>query len=176
VPLTAFVVEMSHSAENRRSSGVRWDAILQRHSPLEKDASVSLALGHFTSEPYPDKVEVAAAVWADGTTFGRPDLLKRILTNRANQANALDRLISIMQKGLQEDWRREQYQIVIEREPEWVSIQARGLVSSIKANANFDSQIRVRQTIIQLLLDLSVKDRDALRQSKPDISAPKNPA
>ena len=81
-PLTAVYLQMYSSTENRKRSGELWDAFLQNRSPLAKDVGISLSLSHAVGERIPDKVEVAAAIWADGTTFGPPDQLKRILQSR----------------------------------------------------------------------------------------------
>jgi hypothetical protein len=170
-PLTACALELSYSTEIRRPTGLYWDSLLTHQSPVEKDATLSLPFAHMVGEPSPDKAEVGAAIWADGTTFGRADMLQHLLRIRAQRVYGVDKLIPLMQTGLQEDWRSEQYFIALDKEPIWLSSEARGLLSSIKANVNFDTKIDVRQKIIQTLLDSSIKERDTLRQSKPDLPA-----
>ena len=174
-PLTAVYLQMYSSTENRKRSGELWDAFLQNRSPLAKDVGISLSLSHAVGERIPDKVEVAAAIWADGTTFGPPDQLKRILSNRASRAAVLDGLVSFLQTGLQQEWTREQYLAALDQAPT-VSSQAYGLRSTLNANPNLDTKPRVRQKVIQRFIDSFSAEREVLRQSKPDISTPYNPA
>jgi hypothetical protein len=134
-----------------------------------------LPLGHFVGQPYPDKTEVAAAVWADGTTFGPSDHLKRILSNRAYQANTLNRVISLLQTGLQQEWTRDQYLAALDKAPDALASQAFGVRSTLKVNTNLDANPNIRKKLIQDLIDRLSAERDALRQSKPDFNAPINP-
>ena len=168
-PLTACFLQISFWKEDRKPIGELWDAFLQNTSPIAKDGDVSLPLGHVVGQPLPDKVEVAAAVWADGTTFGSPDELKRILSNRAYRAHSLDRIISLLQMGLQQEWTRDHYLVALDQAPT-VSSQAYGLRSTLNANPNLDTKPRVRQRIVQRMLDSFSRERDLLRQSKPDFT------
>jgi hypothetical protein len=174
-PLTACFLQISFWKEDRKPIGELWDAFLQNTSPIAKDGDVSLPLGHVVGQPLPDKVEVAAAVWADGTTFGSPDELKRILSNRAYRAHSLDRIISLLQTGIQQDWTRDQYLTALDDKSRAISAEAYGLRSTLEANPNLDTKPRVRQKIIQTMLDSFSKERDLLRQSKPDFNTPINP-
>ena len=175
-PLTACYLETSFWKEDRKPSGMVWDVFLQHQSPLAKDVDVSLPLGHVVGQPYPDKVEVAAAVWADGTTFGPSDHLRRILSNRAYRAHSLDRIISLLQTGIQQDWTRDQYLTALDNKSRAISAEAYGVKSTLDANPNLDTRPQVRQKVIQRFIDSFSAEREVLRQSKPDISTPYNPA
>jgi hypothetical protein len=175
-PLTACYLQTAFWKVDRKPSGQLWDVLVQNLSPLVKDAEISIPLVHMVGESYPDKVEVAAAVWADGTTFGRPDLLKRILISRASRANSLDQIISLMQTGIQQDWTRDQFLAALDGKSLATSVEASSLKSTLQANPNMETRPRVRQRIIQLMLDTFSRRRDALRQSKPDFNTPINPA
>jgi hypothetical protein len=175
-PLTACYLQTSFWKVDRKPSGKLWDVFVQNLSPLAKDAEVSIPLGHMVGESYPDKVEVAAAIWADGTTFGRPDLLKLILSSRAYRANSLDQIISLLQTGVQQDWTRDQFLAALDGKSQATSLEASSLKSTLQANPNMDTRPRVRQRLIQIMLDTFSRRRDALRQSKPDFNTPINPA
>jgi hypothetical protein len=175
-PLTACYLQTSFWREDRKPIGQLWDALAQNLSPLVKDAEISIPLVHMGGESYPDKVEVAAAVWADGTTFGRPDQLKRILSNRASRANSLDQVISLVETGIQQDWTRDHFLAVLDSKTLATSVEAYSLKSTLQANPKLETRPRDRQRIIQLMLDTFNKRRDALRHSKPDFNTPINPA
>ena len=171
VPLTACFINISFWRENRKQGGVLWDAFLINKPQIAKEANVSLPLGHVDGEPYPDKVEVAAAIWADGTTFGDADYLKHILRGRADLANKFDRVISLLQTGLQQEWTRDQYLAALEKLPDASKPQAYGVRSTLKLNTNLDGHQAILKHLIQEFIDRFGVQRDALRQSKPDFTA-----
>jgi hypothetical protein len=174
-PLTACYLQTSFWKEDRKPSGILWDAFVQNVPAIAKDADVSMPLGHVGGEPNPDKVEVAAAVWADGTTYGSPDQLNRVFSNRAYWANSLSRVISLLQAGLQQEWTRDQYLAALDKAPDAVTSQAFGVRSTLKVNTNLDAKPGILKKIIQEFVDRLSTERDALRQSKPDFNAPMNP-
>jgi hypothetical protein len=171
-PLTACVLRISYLSENRKPEKMNWDVFLLNTSPLAKNANVSFPLGHAPGVPFLGKVEVAAAVWARGTMFGPPGQLKYIFTNRAYRARALDRVISLLQTGLQKEWTRNQYLNALDQEPKSVSSQIYGVKSTLQANPNLDASPAVRRKTIQKYLDSFSAEREALRHSKPDFTAP----
>ncbi|MGA8223263.1 MAG: hypothetical protein WB780_16550 [Candidatus Acidiferrales bacterium] len=171
-PLTAVYLQISYLSESRTPSKMGWDAFIQNNPPIAKNANVSLPLGHTPGVPFLGKVEVIAAVWASGTMFGPPDKLKYIFTNRAYQVRALDRLIPLLQTGLQEQWTREQYLVALDKMPDEFTRQALGLRSTLKVNPNFDAKLEIRRMLIQQFIDRFCAQREALRQSKPDFTAP----
>jgi hypothetical protein len=171
-PLTAFVLRISYLSENRKPEKMDWDVFLLNTSPLAKNANVSFPLGHAPGVPFLGKVEVAAAVWARGTMFGPPGQLKYIFTNRAYRVRALDRVISLLQTGLQQQWTRNQYFAALAHEPNSVSSQASVVRSSLNENKNFDADPALRQAVVRKLINSFSAEREALRQSKPDFTAP----
>jgi hypothetical protein len=166
-PLTACFLRISFWTKEK-PSGIFWDAFIQNVPPIAKDADVSMPLRPVIGKRYPDKFEVAAAVWADGTTSGSPDELKRIFSIRAHRAAQLDRIITLAQTGLQQEWTREQYLDALAQASS-VSSEAYALKSTLEANPNLDTKPRTRQRTIQTMLDYYTRQRDALRQSKPDF-------
>lgn len=71
--------------------------------------SVSENLSDRLGGPIPDKVEVVAGIWGDGITFGRPDRLNLLLINRQMWEDEFDQVVSVLERGLKEDWTRVQY-------------------------------------------------------------------
>ena len=171
-PLTAFVLRISYLSENRKPEKMNWDVFLLNTSPLAKNANVSFPLGHAPGVPFLGKVEVAAAVWARGTMFGPPGQLKYISTNRAYRVRALDRVISLLQTGLQQQWTRNQYFAALDHEPNSVSSQASVVRSSLNESKKFDADPALRQALITKLIASFTAERETLRQSKPDFTAP----
>jgi len=171
-PLTACVLRISYLSEDRKPEKMNWDVFLLNISPLAKNVNISLPLGHAPGVPFLGKVEVAAAVWARGTIFGPPGQLKYIFTNRAYRVRALDRLISLLQTGLQQEWTREKYLRALDQEGKLAASQAEGVKSTLQVNKNLDANPAIRQKIIQKYVDSFSAERDALRQSKPDFTAP----
>jgi hypothetical protein len=84
-------------------------ALLQDELPIEPGGRITQHLSHAVGGPLPDKIEVVAGVWADGETFGQPDWVKVILKNREIQASAYEQATSMLQRGLDQNWTRDQY-------------------------------------------------------------------
>ncbi|SRR6266480_621581 len=115
-PLTACFLETSSSSDrDSRKSKMMWDSHAQGQPPIAKENTLSLPLGHVVGRPFPDRVEVAAAVWADGSTMGGPDLLNLILGSRSAQKNTYEWAISLLRTGLQQDWSRAMYLVELNR-------------------------------------------------------------
>jgi hypothetical protein len=172
VPLTACFMNISIWSEARRQGVTLWDAFLLNKPPIAKEANVSMPLGHIVGQPYPDKVEVAAAVWADGTTYGDADLLKHILRGRASRAQALNQIVLLLQTGLEQEWTRDQFLAALDKMPDVLTREAFGVRSTLKVNTNIDANPKIRKNLIQTFIDRLSPERDALRQSKPDFTAP----
>lgn len=170
--LTAVYLEISYLSEDRAPSKMGWDAFLQDKSPIAKNATVSLPLGHASGVPFLGRVEVVAAVWARGTMFGPPGQLNYIFANRAYYVRVFDRLIPLLQTGLQEEWTSEQYLVALDKMPDQLTRLAFGVRSTLKVNTNFDANLEIRKKLIQDFIHRFTAQRDALRQSKPDFTAP----
>jgi hypothetical protein len=172
-PLTAFYLEASSSADGRPTGGQLWDALLPRRSPLAKDGTMSQPLAHVVGQPFSDKVEITAAVWADGSTFGDADHLKRIFLNRIADLRSYEQAISLVQKGLHGNWTRDQYLAAWDQEKKKSPMTgaAAGIMeSNFQRNPSLDSPSNI-QRIMQHFLEMFIQYRDILRQSKPDLTA-----
>ncbi len=172
-PLTAFYLETFSSLDGKPKGGQLWDALLLHRSPIAKDATMSQSLGHVAGQPFSDKIEITAAVWADGNTFGNPESLKRILLNRIGDLHSYERAITLLQRGLQENWTRDQYLTAWDQEIKKARMTGAAAAiteSNLQRNASLDSPSNL-QRIMQHFLEMFIQYRDLLRQSKPELSA-----
>src|SRR6266851_1282041 len=107
--VSACVLEISIASEGKGQSRIVWDAALHGERPLEKGASISENLFHVVGAPLPDKVEVIAGMWSEGEPFGQSDWVKVILANHAARVSSYEQEISFLQRGLDQNWTREQF-------------------------------------------------------------------
>lgn len=117
-PVWAVVLEISSSSQPTRKAKKVWDSLLESHPPIEPGASISLYLPNFGRSPLPDKIEVIAAVWTDGETFGTRASVNSILSTRALRAAEYEDAADILQQGLNENWTRDQYQQAFRDKPD----------------------------------------------------------
>jgi hypothetical protein len=176
-PLTAFFLQKSAPEDGKVEGGVLWDALTLGQSPIAKGGTVSPPLGHVEGQPFTDKIEVVAAVWADGSTFGNPARLKLIISNRTAELRSYDRAISLLQKGIQQNWTRDEYLAAWDEQKKagpLTGAAAAIMESNLQRNPSLDSTSKLQRTI-QRFLDMFFQRRDILRQSKPELSAVGNP-
>jgi hypothetical protein len=174
--LTACYLEISSSSDDHDHTGMDWDALIGRRSPIEQGKSISMALPHRVGGLFPDKVEVWAAVWVDGSTFGRPELIKLILTNRRMRVQEFQQAIALLQAGLEQNWTGTQYLAALE-DPQKKAVfgeAAYEISSTIKATADLDSNVPAPQGSLRRILESFTRQLDALRESKPDLSNASN--
>jgi hypothetical protein len=170
--LTACYLEISSSSRNRKLSGINWDAVVQGKRPLEPGASISLGLPYVAGGPLPDKVEVAAGVWADGDSFGRAELVRILLGNRALREAEYDQAASLLQQGMDQNWTRDQYLAGLSGNADTAPIYA--IRSTLEANQHLNEKPRNLQSAMQILLDSFNRRREQLRQAKPSLSVIQN--
>jgi len=172
-PLTAFYLDTYSSADGKPNGGQLWDALFLQRSPIAKGKTTSQPLGHVVGQPFSGKIEITAAVWADGSTFGNPERLKLILSSRISDLQSYERAISVLQKGIQGDWTRDQYLAAWDQETKnapMTGAAAAMMESNLRRNPSLDSPANV-QRIMQHFLEMFIQSRDLLRQSKPELSA-----
>lgn len=117
-PVSAVVLEISSSSQPARKSKKVWDSLLESHPPIEPGTGISQSLANFGRSPLPDKIEVIAAVWTDGETFGMPASVNSILNIRALRAAEYEDAAGILQRGLSQNWTRDQYQQAFRDKPD----------------------------------------------------------
>jgi hypothetical protein len=141
-PLTAFFLQSFSPKDEKAAGGRLWDAFTQNASPIGKDGHISFPLSQVVGEPFPDKLEVVAAIWADGSTFGNPARQKLILGNRIACEQSYDAAISLLQRGLQENWTREEYLEALDqrkRDKRLLDVAGETMESNLTRNPSVDS-------------------------------------
>ena len=122
-------------------------------------------------------MEVAAAVWADGRTFGRPDLLKAILMQRTSFLNGYDAGITLLQTGREQNWTRGEYLAAVDRVktgPSLSSVATRAIKSTLEANPRLDERPRSLRNVVEHMVESFTQRRDALRQIEAGHSCSRN--
>jgi hypothetical protein len=108
--VTACVFEQSYPSQGTRKTTQVWDALVQGNIPIEPGQTVLHSLSPSIGNALPDKVEVIAGTWADGESFGAPKWASNIFNNRAMRASEYEDAAAILQRGLDQNWNRNQYQ------------------------------------------------------------------
>ena len=109
--------------------------------------------------------------------MGNPDLLRLILDSRMAQKNAYEQAISLLRTGLRQDWSREMYLVELNREENKQflhSLPGMSMKSTFEANSNMDAHQKVRQAVVQRLLETFTQKRDEFLQSMPESVKPAN--
>lgn len=106
--VTACVLEFSFPSGEKSTLEI-WDAILQGVPPIKPGASIGQIFGHSPSGAMPNNVEILAGQWDDGSTFGPAESIKHITDGRQKWAAAYEAGVELLQKGLDQNWTREQY-------------------------------------------------------------------
>ncbi|MGA3373886.1 MAG: hypothetical protein ABSC48_19250 [Terracidiphilus sp.] len=111
-------MEVSSSSQPARKVKKAWDSILEGHRPIEPGAGLSRPVYELAFSPPPDRINVIAGVWADGETFGAPASVNIILNNRAARAAEYEDAAGILQRGLSQNWTRDQYEQAFRDKPD----------------------------------------------------------
>ena len=171
--LTACIIEISSSVEERQRSGIGWDALVQGIEPLAPGESTSMPLGHVVGGTIPDKIEISAGVWSDGETFGRTELVDRLLKTRNLRESEYDEAISFLRGGIEQGWSRDQFLAALSGEKATGPFYA--IRSTLQANKNLDQKPQLVQRVVQTLLESFSQKREVLRRAKPQRSALASP-
>jgi len=101
-PLTAYVEEItpvqSRPQHIRHGFGVV-DALTRTEllSPIPRGLSFLGSVAHISGEPYP-QVNVVAAVWEDGSSYGPDELIQQIIARRRFSAEEHQHAVNLLQK------------------------------------------------------------------------------
>ena len=179
--LTACTFQFSVSSEGRPQSEMDWDPLVQgggdpgrsRPGPLEPGASLTMYLPHKVGGPLPDKVEVVAGIWDDGETFGQTVWVKMLLDHRASLISLYEHAISMLQKGLDENWTRGQYMAALESQPNRLPFHS--IRRTLEASPNLDQEPRLLQLAMKSLLEHFTENLTLLRKAKLPASGTASP-
>jgi hypothetical protein len=166
--VTACVFQLSSSSQSNGKSKTVWDAVLQDELPIEPGGNISQYLSHVVGGPLPDKIEVVAGVWADGETFGNSDWVKVILENREMRATAYEQATILLQRGLDQNWTRDQYLQALSDRPNSGPIYA--IRSTLVANQQFAEKPKLLRHAMQMMLESFTQKYEQIRKAKPTAS------
>ena len=170
--LTACVIRFYLSSRPTWHAELDWAPLVQdlpinrvgAEHPLDAGTSKTMYLPHAVGESLPDKVEVVAAIWADGETFGDDKWLKVLLKNRASLASAYEGAIGILQKGMDENWTRIQFLEAVSSKPTAATLAIR---NTLGGNRIFDAKPQLLRHALQNLQAYFEQKLDLLRKSRP---------
>ena len=181
--LTACVIEFSRSTEIKPESSIEWDPIIQtgpvghpefQQHPLAPNATMSMYMSHVVGVPLPDTVEIIAGIWDDGETFGDSIRVKRILEHRCSMVSAYEQAIALLQKGLDENWTRDQYLEALTGNPS--SMPSITIRRNLQSKAQWADKPRLVQLAMKHLLVYFTQNLATLRQQKPPTVAMSSPS
>jgi hypothetical protein len=170
--VTAHVLK-TFFQQNRREQLQMWDSVLADESPIEPEAQVSGGIGRFDGGPYPVRVEVVAGIWADGETFGQSVSVKQLLDAREEQASAFEHVAKLLQRGLDENWTRDQYQHALDGMPESLAVYGAG--STLKNNPLPIDQPKLLRHLVISMWDRFTGTYERIRRATPVSTAATNP-
>jgi hypothetical protein len=120
--VTACVFEQSYPSQGARKTTIAWDALVQgnipSNTPIEPGQTVLRPLIPIIGNALPNKVEVIAGIWADGESFGPPKWASNIFNYRALRASEDEDAAAILQRGLDQNWNRNQHQQAFSDKPD----------------------------------------------------------
>jgi hypothetical protein len=165
--LTACVIQLSLSSEKKPQGTNQWDSLVQNVPPIPPGESMSQFLGHVVGGPIPDKVEVLAAIWEDGETFGDPTWIKRVLSARQSQENAYRQAITLLRQGAEQNWTFEQYRQALSDKPN--SLPFYSLKSTLDANERLSQRPAMLRNVMQTMLDNFTRRYEEFQRAKSAV-------
>jgi len=164
-PVGALVMEVSSSSQPARKVKKVWDSILEGHRPIEPGAGLSRPVYELAFSPSPDRIKVIAAVWADGETFGAPASVNLILNNRALRASEYEDAAGILQRGLSQNWTRDQYEQAFRDKPDTGAVYS--VRTALSATLKTAQTPQAFNQTMQFLLSSFQRLSKELRKVKP---------
>jgi hypothetical protein len=116
--VTACVFEQSCPSQGARRTTIVWDALVQGIAPIQPGQTALRPLIPIIGNALPNKVEVIAGIWADGESFGPPKWASSIFNDRSLRASEDEDSAATLQRGLDQNWNRNQYQQVFSDKPD----------------------------------------------------------
>jgi hypothetical protein len=163
--VTACVFEQSYPSQSARKATMVWDALVQGNIPIEPGQTVLRPLTPSIGNALPDKVEVIAGVWADGESFGPPKWASNIFNYRALRASENEDAAAILQRGLDQNWNRDQYQQAFSDRPDSGPVYI--VRTALTATQQTGQTPQEFTHTMQFLLQSFKQQADKLRKSIP---------
>lgn len=166
--VTACVFEQSYPSQGARKTTIVWDALVQGNSPVEPGQTVTRPLIPIIGNALPNKVEVIAGIWADGESFGPPKWASNIFNYRALRASQYEDAAAILQRGLDQNWNRNQYQQAFSDKPDSGPVYT--IRTALTATQETNHTPQEFTHTMQFLLQSFRQQSDQLRKAKPILS------
>ena len=163
--VTACVFEQSYPSQGARKTTIVWDALAQGNNPVEPGQTVLRPLTPNIGNALPNKVEVIAAIWADGESFGPRKWASNIFNNRALRASEDEDAAAILQRGLDQNWNRNQYQQAFSDKPDSGPVYT--VRTALTATQQTGQTPQEFTHTMQFLLQSFKQQADKLRKSMP---------
>jgi hypothetical protein len=163
--VTACVFEQSYPSQGARKTETVWDAVVQGNLPIEPGQTVLPPLAPIIGNALPNKVEVIAGIWADGESFGSPKWVSNIFGNRALRASEAEDAAAILQRGLDQNWNRDQYQQAFSEKPDTGPVYT--VRTALTATQQTGQTPKEFTHTMQFLLQSFKRQADKLRKSIP---------
>jgi hypothetical protein len=163
--VTACVFEQSYPSQAARKTTTVWDTLVQGNAPIEPGRTVLRPLSPSIGSALPDKVEVVAGIWADGKSFGPPKWASDIFKNRALRASENEDAAAILQRGLDQNWNRNQYQQAFSDKPDSGPVYT--VRTALTATQQTGQTPQEFTHTMQFLLQSFKQQADKLRKSIP---------
>ena len=163
--VTACVFEQSYPSQGARKATMVWDALTQGNTPIEPGQTVLRPLTPTTGNVLPNKVEVIAGIWADGESFGPPNWASNFFNNRALRASEDEDAAAILQRGLDQNWNRNQYQQAFSDKPDSGPVYT--VRTALTATQQTGQTPQEFTHTMQFLLQSFKQQADKLRKSIP---------
>jgi hypothetical protein len=163
--VTACVFEQSYPSQGARKTTTVWDALVQGDIPIEPGQTALRPLTPVIGNALANKVEVIAAIWADGESFGPPKWASNIFNNRALHASEDEDAAMILQRGLDQNWNRTQYQQAFSDKPDSGPVYI--VRTALTATEQTGQTPQEFTHTMQFLLQSFKQQADKLRKSIP---------
>jgi hypothetical protein len=163
--VTACDFEQSYPAQGARKTTTVWDALVQGDIPIEPGQTALRPLTPVIGNALANKVEVIAAIWADGESFGPPKWASNIFNNRALHASEDEDAAVILQRGLDQNWNRTQYQQAFSDKPDSGPVYI--VRTALTATEQTGQTPQEFTHTMQFLLQSFKQQADKLRKSIP---------
>jgi hypothetical protein len=163
--VTACVFEQSSPSPGPRKTTMVWDTLVQGDVPIEPGQTVIRPLAPMIGNALPNKVEVVAGIWADGESFGPPRWASNIFNNRALRASENEDAAAILQRGLDQNWNRDQYREAFSDQPDSGPVYI--VRTALTATQQTGQTPQEFTHTMQFLLQSFKQQADKLRKSIP---------
>ena len=188
--LTAFVIQVGSDIDNPKASTphlLLFDALARQRmiSTIPRGLSLNTGVPHIVGKEVPP-AKLVAALWEDGSTFGPPDFIDKLVENRQATLAAYDLVIPIVQKAMDENWTTGECIDALEREKAplphlteppsmGIPFQPNAQITTVEMMLRHDQSATSLPLFFKAALTRLKKCRDELAAALPDADADSAP-